>query len=216
MPESTSLFPSLNKDDIQTVSGYGMPRRYAKNSILINKGDESDGVYVIQQGKVKVYAADEYGGEIVFRHQGPDELFGELALFDDCPRTASVATLEECRLIYVGRSRFEQCLKEHPDLSLKFIRHMIGRITSLTDDLADCALKTVYERVKDKLINMAQAEGDRWIVPDQLTHLEIAGLVGSGREMVSRVMKKLSDKGYIEVDKKRIVILKDLPRHLPG
>ena len=211
------VFPELSSDDIELLARYGSIRRYPRNSILIHKGDESTGVYLMREGRVKVYIGDEMGGEMVFRYLGPGEFFGELALLDDRPRTASVATVEDTQVSYINRRRFERCLNENPDFSLKLIRYFIHRISELSDDLADCALKNVYQRVRDKLPKLATLESGALVLDQPYTHKDIAGLVGSGREMVSRIMKKLESGGYVKKgDHGRLVILRDLPRNLPG
>ena len=216
MGSHAPLFSELATEDILTIGGYGQTRTYPKNSILIQKGDESDCLYIIQQGRVKIYISDEYGAEIILRYQNPGEYFGELALIDEEPRSASVSTVEESRLTFVSRNRFEECLHKNPDIAVKLVRSMIGRIRDLTGELSDCALKTVYQRVRSKLMQLAHEEDGKWIIQQRLTHQEIAGMVGSGREMVSRLMKKMQDRGYIDVEKRQISIIRELPRNLPN
>ncbi len=210
------LFSELSNLDIGTISDHGQVHSYPRNSILIQKGGESDCLYIITEGRVKVYISDEYGTEIILRYQGPGEYFGELALIDEEPRSASVVTVEPSRLIYVPRLRFEECLRKNPEVAVKLIRSMSQRIRDLTEDLSDCALKTVYQRVCTKLIKMTVERDGKQVIPQRMTHQEIAGLVGASREMVSRLMKKLQNGGYIEIEKKQIYIVKNLPRNLPG
>lgn len=214
MTEQEPLFADLAVEDIEKISEYGQTRSYPKNSILINKGDENDCFYIIQEGKVKVYISDEMGASIILRYQGPGEYFGELALIDEEPRSASVSTVEDSRVTYVSRSRFEQCLNENPALSVKLVRFMSERIRKLTEELSNCALMPVYQRVRTKLMQLAEEEGDTYIIHQRLTHQDLAGLVGCGREMVSRVMGRLQSGGYIHVHNKEIEIVKDLPRNL--
>ncbi len=210
------LLPKMSEEDLALLSEYGIPRRYPKHSILINKDDEAGGLYIIKEGRVKVFIGDESGSEVILRYQEAGEFFGELALLDERPRTASVATMEETRVVYVSVAHFEQCLRENPDLSAKMVRHLISQVCVLTNDLADCALKTVYQRVRSKLYRLSELQGDIRVIPVRLTHQELAGLVGAGREMVSRVMKQLQNHGYIEIVKSRIHILRDLPQNLPS
>lgn len=216
MTGENPLFGDFTPADVSALAEYGIVRRYPKNSILINKGDESLGLYIVIEGRVKVFVGDEFGGEIILRYQGVGQFFGELAMLDDSPRSASVATSEDTRVSYVSQSQFEKFLDENSGSARKLISHLIHRVRTLTDDLADCALKNVYQRVKGKLESFITEVNGEMMIDQPLTHAEIAGLVGSGREMVSRVMKKLQKGGYIEVRNKRITILKTLPRNLPG
>ncbi len=211
-----SLFSELSRKDMDIIENYGQIHHYPKNRLLIQKGEECDCLYIIKEGRVKIYISDEYGAEMILRFQGAGEYFGELALIDEGPRSASVATVDPCRLVYVGRARFEECLRDNPDISVKLICSMSKRIRDLTEDLSNCALKTVYQRMRMKLVKLAVEQDGRRVIPQRMTHQEIAGLVGSGREMISRLMKKLENGGYIEVRKKQISILKNLPRNLSG
>ncbi len=216
MAGNNPLFSEISSEDISLIASYGKTHSYSKNSIIINQGDESDCLYVVQQGRVKVYISDEYGAEIILRYEGPGEYFGELALIDKAPRSASVETLEDSKLTYVSRAGFEECLHDKPEIAVKLVRAMSQRIRNLTEELSDCALKTIYQRVSTKLTKMSVEQDGKQVIPQRMTHQEIAGLVGSSREMVSRLMKKLQDGGYISVHKKQISILKNLPRNMPG
>jgi CRP/FNR family cyclic AMP-dependent transcriptional regulator len=214
MVEQAPLFSDLSAEDIEKISEYGQTRSYPKNSILITKGDESDCFYIIKEGKVKVYISDEMGASIILRYEGPGEYFGELASIDEEPRSASVATIEDSRITYVSRNRFEECLNENPALAVKLVRFMSRRIRKLTEELSNCALMPVYQRVRTKLMQLATEEGDAYVIHQRLTHQDLAGLVGCGREMVSRVMGRLQSGGYIHIENKEISIVKDLPRNL--
>lgn len=216
MLNETQSSSQLTQQDIDLLAGYGQSRRYPKNSILVHKGDESTGVYLIKEGRVKVYDSDELGGEITFRYQGMGEFFGEMALLNQAPRSASIATVEDTQVIYINRDKFECCIADNPRFSSTLMSYFISRIANLSDQLASCALKNVYERVRDKLPELASETNGELILDHFYTHKDIAGLVGSGREMVSRIMKKLEKGGYIEKRKGQLVISKTLPRNLPG
>ncbi len=216
MAGSNPLFSEISSEDISFIASYGKTHSYRKNSIIMNKGDESDCLYIVQQGRVKVYISDEYGAEIILRYEGAGEYFGELALVDEAPRSATVETIEDSRLTYVSKSSFEECLHDRPEIAVKLIRAMSQRIRNLTEELSDCALKTVYQRIRTKLTKMSVEQDGVQVISQRLTHQEIANLVGSSREMVSRLMKKLQNDGYISVQKKHISIIKNLPRNMPS
>lgn len=206
----------LTPEDIEKLASYGRIQRYPKNSILVHKGEESTGVYVIKEGRVKVYISDEMGDEKIFRYQSPGEFFGEMGVLNNSPRTAFVATVGECRLTYISRAKFEQCLEENSDIALKLIRYFIQRIEALSDDLADCALKDIYHRLRDKLPDLATEIDGVLVLKHNYTQKELAGLVAAGRESVNRIIKKLEKGGFLEKREKRWVILKTLPRNLPA
>jgi len=211
MISEPTLFAELAPTDIQLIASHGVARRYPKGSVLINEGDESDSLYVIVDGKVKVYLSDDSGKEVILRIQGSGEYFGELAIIDAAPRSASVITLEPTRVSVVTRAEFEQCMRENEDIALQLIRSLAARVRSLTENVRNLALLDVYGRVARTLLSLADDQGGEQVISQRLTHQELANMVGASREMVSRIMKDLVEGGYIVVQDRRIHIPKKLP-----
>src|SRR3569833_1409309 len=119
-----SLFSGLNEAEIAEIARHAVVRSYPKNTVLINEGDHSDTLYVIQEGKVKVYLADEQGKEIVLNQQGPGEYFGELALLDDAARSASVMTLERSSFCVLSKDVFKDVLAKTPNIAVSLIKDL--------------------------------------------------------------------------------------------
>lgn len=196
---------------MRLVASYGVRRSYSKNTILVNEGDPSEMFYIILTGKVKVYLSDEKGKEVLLNMGGPGEYFGELAIIDDAPRSASVMTLEPCQMAVVSKAGFERCLAEHPGFALGLIRTLVKRVRSLTDQVKGLALLDVYGRVAHTLLNLATEQQGELVIEQRLTHQEIANMVGASREMVSRILKDLSTGGYIRIEDRKMVIPRQLP-----
>lgn len=213
MIHDVHLFAELGPDDSQLLTERCVVRSFPKNTILMNEGDETDSLYVITSGKVKVFVSDENGKEIILNILGPGEYFGELALLDDSPRSASVMTLEDSRFSVISRSDFQQCLVDYPDIAMSLIRALAQRIRSLTDNVRSLALMDVYGRVARTLLDLAADKDGKLEIEQRLTHQDIANMVGASREMVSRIFKDLTIGHYISVDKGRITINEKLPRH---
>jgi CRP/FNR family cyclic AMP-dependent transcriptional regulator len=186
-------------------------RTFPKNTIVVTEGERSDSLYVILSGRVKVFVADEHGKELVLNTEGPGEYFGELAL-DEGPRTASVATLEACKLAVIPNEALRAFLASRPEAALALIRGLIGRVRHMTESIKDLALLDVYGRVAKLLLDLAREVDGRLIVDQRLTHQSIADRVSASREMVSRIMKDLATGGYIVTEDGRIVILRRPPR----
>jgi len=208
------IFLNLSGQDVDIIANFGHTRFCPKNRILIHEGDESDCFYILIKGRVKVYISNEYGSELILRYLDSGEYFGELALIDEDPCSASVVTTEDSRISYVSRAKFEECLHQHPHLAVKLIRSLSTRIRDLTDELSDCALKTVYQRLRKKLMQFAVQRDGEYMIAQRLTQQEIASMVGCGREMITRLMQKLQDAGYVEKRDQRIYIVKKLPKNL--
>jgi len=211
MLKNVSLFSGLPEESINAVSALATTRTYPKNTIIISEGDDSDSLYAVLSGKVKVYLSDDEGKEIIINIHGAGDYFGEMALLDDKPRSASVMTLEESKLAVLSKSAFEDCLSKNPQISLPIIRGMSKRLRNLTENVKSLALMDVYGRVARTLLDMAEPKGDALVISQRLTQREIASMVGASREMVSRILKDLSVGGYITIENKKITINEKLP-----
>jgi len=209
---NVGLFTELTANDLALVAAHGVKRSYLKGTIVLSEGDESDCLYLINEGRVKIYASDDQGKEVILSLEGPGEYFGELALIDQKPRSASVLTLEDTWLTVVCRSEFEKCLSEHPQLAVKMMRPLVDRIRFLTRNVKNLALLDVYGRVARALLNLAHEENGIGIIKQRLTHQDIASMVGASREMVSRIMKDLAVGGYIKIGKNKVI---EIPGKLP-
>lgn len=204
------LFADLPEDDLRILATHAVVRRYRKNTIVISKGEESDTMYVVRSGRLRVYLDDAHGNELTIRLLGPGDVFGELAMLSGAPRSANVTTTEDCELSVVSRSHFMECLAANSQIGFRIIRGLVHRIQEMTEEISTLALLDVYGRVKTTLERLAQ-ERDGKRITDRLTHQEMANMVGSSREMVSRILRDLRVGGYISMQGKHIIIEKELP-----
>lgn len=202
----------LTKAELRALSSQGPVKSFRKQTIIVNEGDETDSLYVILSGRVKVFLADDSGKEIVLGTQGPGEYFGEMVL-DGGARSASVMTLEPSRFIVIPRPRMREFLRGQPEFSVRLIEKLIRRTRVLTASVKNLALMDVYGRVARLLLELAEEDRGRLVIREKLTQLDVANRVGASREMVSRILKDLAIGGYISVEQKRITIHKVPPRH---
>ena len=204
------LFNGLPDEELAALEEHAVIKRYRKNTVIIDKGDEANTLYILRAGRVKAYVVDDSGKEIVLREQGPGAVLGELALLADIPRTASVMTLEDCEFVVLKKPSFIQCLSDHPRIALNLIKTLAHQVNSLTESVTDFALLDVYGRVAKILRDSAEEEGGRMITP-KFTHQQIAHRVGASREMVSKILKDLKLGGYLSNEDKRYVLHRSLP-----
>ncbi len=207
-----SLFAGLSDESLQAIDALTTTRNYPKNSIIINEGDVSNSLYLLMEGRVKVYLSDEDGREFILNTLKPGEYFGEWGLLDDERRSASVMTTEKCMFKLLHQKDFDRLRSEHPDINQSLMVNLVARIRELTENVKALALKDVYGRIRKLLNDMAES-GDGTIIEEKLTQQEIANRVGSSREMVARILKDLTSGQYIQVEKKQIEILKPLPEN---
>jgi CRP/FNR family cyclic AMP-dependent transcriptional regulator len=210
MLENVELFSGLSKEALQEIERHGSVKSFKKNAVIINQGDETDSLYVILSGSVKVYVSGPDGREAVLNHQGVGEYFGDLALIDKQPRAASVMTTEPSRFMIISRGDFMRCLSKHPEIALNLIKPLTSRIRMLAQNVSNLALLDVYGRVAHTLLQETK-EQNGVLVTDKLTQQDIADMVGASRAMVSRILKDLRAGGYISIEKKRITIQQRLP-----
>ena len=209
--EKISLFAGLSKVDLDAVSNLAVTRNFPKNTLVMCEGDQSDSLYVVLSGKVKVFLSDEEGKEVTLNMQGEGEYFGELALLDEAPRSASVMTAEATKLAVISKRSFDECMKNNPEIAVKIMRGLARRLRELTENVRSLALMDVYGRVARLLLELAKEKEGTKVIPQKLTQRDIASMVGASREMVSRILRDLSVGGYITIEHKIITINERLP-----
>jgi CRP/FNR family transcriptional regulator, cyclic AMP receptor protein len=209
MPKNVPLFQT-DESALRALAPDGAVRAFAKGSVIINEGDETDSLYVVLSGRAKIYVSEEDGREVVVNTVGPGEYFGELVL-DGGPRSASVMALEPCRFFIIPREDIEQLIESNPAFARDLIHKLIERVRDLTDKVRDLALKSVYNRFVRFLDENSVERDGRRFVSERLTQHDIAARIGGSREMVSRIIKDLTIGGYISIDSKYITIHKKPP-----
>jgi len=204
-----SLAP-LPQDALRGLAASAVTRRFPKNAVLINEGDQGDSLFIVIEGRLKVYASNDAGKEVVIDFHGPGECVGEMSL-DGAPRSASVVTTEPTICAIVGRAQFRQFIRDHPDFAFYLIEKLIQRARRATENLKSLALSDVYGRLLRLLGKLASDEGGRLVVSERLTQQDIADRVGASRDMISRLLKDLVAGGYLAIEDRRITILKKPP-----
>lgn len=201
-----SMFNGMPEDALQAITRVAMMRRVARNTTVIHAADRIDFVYLILSGSLKVLATDEQGREVIFGVLGPGELFGEMGVLDDNPRSATVIALSPSQLVVIGKSDFKRFLQDSPDVSYYIIRNLVRRLRRADRKIESLALMDVCGRVARLLLDMAQTVNGQHIVSPKIHKVDIAKMVGASREMVSRVMTDLQHQGLIEEGGGRIVL----------
>jgi CRP/FNR family cyclic AMP-dependent transcriptional regulator len=195
--KSIPLFADLGDDERNLLAGTQMVRKFQKNVIVLHEGDQSNALYIIENGQVKVSKINEEGKEVVLCIFSDGDHFGEMSLIDDEPRSASIITKTTCTFTVIRKQDFEQVLDANPRLALAMMRSLCQRLRAADRSIESLALMDVYGRIARLLLDSAVDQDGKQVVPGKLTHKDIAQMVGSSREMVSRIFKDLTDGGYI-------------------
>ena len=206
------LFAELSASELAMLASLGVIKSYARLSVLINEGEQSDTLFILLEGQVKVFASDEDGKEVVLSFLTSGDYFGELSILDSSPRSASVITTDPSTLMLIARDDFLKCLYQHPHVAIKLLQNLSQRVRLLTATVKNLALHDVYGRVAKTLTQLAEEqENGEARIRQRLTQQNIADMVGASREMISRVLKELQAGGYIEIRERQIVLLRPLP-----
>ena len=205
---STGL--ALPDEALRQIAASGVVRTFAKSTVLIAEGDVGDSLYIILSGRVKVFASNAAGREVVINFHGPGEYVGEMSL-DGEPRSASVITMEPTTCAIVNRAQFRDFLAQNPDFAQHLIQTLIRRCRGATENVKSLALSDVYGRLVRLLNALSTAQDGHHVVQERLTQQDIADRVGASRDMIGKLMKDLVGGGYLAVEDRRITILKRLP-----
>lgn len=207
------LFEGLSEEELRALADRTAQRSFPKNAIVVNEGDLTDSLYLIVSGKVKVYLGDESGKELILDIKGPGQYFGEMVL-DEKARSATVMTLEPSQFATLSRTEFTAVLLKHPKIALQLIRNLIRVARGLNENVRSLALLDVYGRVARVLIELAVEQDGKLVIPEKMTQKDIANRVGASREMINRILRDLSQGGYVTIDAGRITINKTPPARL--
>jgi CRP/FNR family cyclic AMP-dependent transcriptional regulator len=207
---STDPLAPLAPETLREIAATGVIRTYPKNTVIINEGEVGDSLFIVLSGRMKVYASNAAGREVVIAFHGPGEYVGEMSL-DSSPRSASVMTVEPTTCAVVNRASFREFILVHPEFALHLIEKLIQRVRLTTENVKSLALSDVYGRLVKLLLALAVEREGRLIVPERLTQQDIAERVGASRDMISRLLKDLVAGGYLVIQNHMITILKKPP-----
>lgn len=209
--KTVSIFSQLTDEQAVQIERGAVRRKVKKNVIVINEGDESDSMYIITSGRVKVFLNDENGKEVVINDMGEGDYFGVYAMLDGSERSASIITTEPCEFLVISKRTIIKIFRDNPDAAFDMIKDLVSRVRELTFTVKNLALMDVYGRVANTLLSFAREQDGVLITEIRLTQQEIANRVGASREMVARIMKDLEVGGYISKKGKYIIINETLP-----
>ncbi|ASF44669.1 Crp/Fnr family transcriptional regulator [Methylovulum psychrotolerans] len=180
---------------------------FPKQTIIITEKDETDSLYIIISGKVKIFTSDNGGREVTLVTQETGSYFGELALLANEPRSASVITLEKTVCGVISKVDFTLWLTEHPDVTLNLLADLSEKVRQLTQKVKHLALSNVHERTVQVLYKLAvRDEHGNFFIQRRPTQQELASMVGASREMINKVLKDLSQKGHIEIHERTMIL----------
>jgi CRP/FNR family transcriptional regulator len=204
------VFSTLGQEELARVAEVAVPRRFDAGEVVFREGDESDTCYIVRSGHTRATRAHADGRSITLANFGPGDIFGELAMFDDERRSATVEALENTEAIAILGGDMRRLLREHPDIAVKLISALGRRLRETNERLTRQSFQTVQSRVAavlSQLVSAAQSEGaGQADVLITSTQADLAQLAGSSRESASRFLAVLERAGVITQGRGKLVV----------
>ena len=204
------VFETLAAPDLERVAQVAVPRTFRAHQVIFREGDASDTCYVVEAGHARAVREHADGRSIALAHFGPGDIFGELAMFDDELRSATVEAIEEVDAIAILGADMRRLLREHADISYKLVIALGRRLRETNERLARQSFQTVQSRVAGvlgQLVIQAQNEGaGATDVLVTVTQSDVAQLAGSSRESASRFLAVLERAGIVSQGRGRLTV----------
>ena len=210
------IFSELTEADITSLGKLSSRRRFPKDTVVFFENEEGDSFFMILEGRIKVTILGDDGREVILSMLGPGDFFGEMALLDNEPRSATAIAVEETELLSLHRTDFQSVLSDNRSITTALIKILTARLRRANHQISTLALLDVYGRVARVIVDMAREEGRRLrdgrIAFRRATHQEIANRIGTTRETVTRMLKDLERQGLIHIEGKEIVVEPDFEK----
>jgi CRP-like cAMP-binding protein len=193
------------------ISYVGEAVEFPRGHVIFTEGEPSDRLYLVESGKVKIGSRRRDGREILHRIVGPNDMFGDLSLFDPGPRASTATTVTEVRATSLDRYSLRQVISHRPELAEELLRVQARRVRRAGTAMTDLVFADVPGRLAKTLLQLArrfgiQEPGGLRVVHD-LTQLELAQLVGSSRETVCKALADFARRGWLRLEAKSVLIL---------
>jgi CRP/FNR family transcriptional regulator, cyclic AMP receptor protein len=201
---SSDLFSTLDPDDLTKLAGLARPHRCSRNQVIFREGDEAAEVFVIRSGRVAIAKQSPDGRESLVALMEGGDLFGEMALFDEEPRSAQARALEASELLAVPFAPIRAMFRERPELLWEVVALLARRLRTTDAALADSVFLDVTGRTAKRLLELG-GDADEFTLP--ITQEELAGLVGASRERVNKAISAFVRLGWLEQSDRRYRIV---------
>jgi CRP/FNR family transcriptional regulator len=203
-------FETLGEGNLQRVAEVAVPRNFGRQQVIFREGDDSDTCYVVRTGQARAVREHPDGRTITLARFGPGDIFGELAMFDDEKRSATVEVVEDTEVVGILGSDMRRLMREHPDIAPKLVISLGRRLREANERLARQSFQTVQSRVAVVLTDLVEqsrdGDGRSRDVLLRITQADIAQLAGSSRESASRFLATLERAGVLTQGRGRIVV----------
>lgn len=204
------LLSSLSPSELQLLAARTVRKKFSAGELLFSEGEPCNGLHIISHGRVRIVKTSVNGREQVLAVNVPGESIAEIPVFDGGPYPASAVAIEDAEIAFVSRRDFNAYCLEHPEVALKVLSVVGGRLRRLVAIIEELSFTTIRQRLIAALLKLAQSEGVKTArgIEFQLpaTHQELANQLGTVRELISRNLMRLQAEGLLDVDARQIVV----------
>jgi CRP/FNR family transcriptional regulator, cyclic AMP receptor protein len=206
------IFSGLDDAELRSLAARAVRKHYIAGQSIFLEGEPCAGLYVVAAGKIRIFKTSPNGREQILGMEGPGSSVAELPVFDGGSYPASTAAQTDCETLFVSRRDFQALCLEHPEVSLKVLKVVGGRLRRLVGIIEELSFTTVRQRLIGLLVRLAKEQNNRsgntWQIEIGGSHQELANHIGTVRELVSRNLARLQAEGLIEMSGRRITIAK--------
>ena len=204
---NTPLFKGLPQNQLVKIEKIAVKKDFKRGSLIFSEGDEGNGFYIVAQGRVKIYKISMEGKEQILHIFGSGEPFGEVPVFSGDAFPANAHALEKCSLIFFPRDTFIQFISENIPIALNMLSVLSMRLRQFTVQVENLSLKEIPGRLAGYLLLLAKEQQSEKIIRLSISKGQLASLLGTIPETLSRIFSKMNDKKLIDVEGKNIKIL---------
>lgn len=207
---NVSLFTNVDETELRRLSALLSEKAFAKDAPIVSKDEPGDAMFVISRGRVKVCIQGEGGREVILNILKTGDFFGEMSLLDDLPRSASVVAAEDSSVLILKRDQFAEHIRNSPATGLNIMGELSRRLRRADELISNLALLDVYSRVAHIMIDLAKRDGEEVeegiLIKERPTQQDIASMIGTSRETVSRVLSEFQKRGFVEMRGREILL----------
>ncbi len=204
------IFAEFSDDELATVVAHTRHRLYKPEDIIFEQDDPGTSFHLLERGVVKIYLSSDDGRDVVFAILQAGEFFGELALIDGLPRSASASALELSETLEVRREDFQRTLDQHPAAAKKVCAVLAARLRRSDGIIADAAFLDLRSRLAKRMLELAQrfgrASGGQVELEVRLRQRDLAEMVGATRESVNRALSAMETEGLVSFQRGRLTL----------
>lgn len=202
-----TLFKGLPEPHLEKLSDILVDQTFNRSITIFSEGDEANGFYAVVSGRIKIFKISPDGKEQIIHIFGPGNIFGEVPMFAGGHFPAYAETIERSRVFFFPRNAFIELIKREPYLAMNMLAELSKKLRQLTRLVEELSLKEVPGRLAAYLLLLNEKMGGQNVIELDITKTQLAGLLGTIPETLSRILGRMVNQGIIEVSGKTIKIL---------